>query len=286
MDRPTTGIIPALLLLSMLLAGGATAATSQPDNNHAAALLEQLVPYKMITMLGDDVTSETLLGYTVPFATHQPRLPLEELPGAMALERAATYYAMATLDFDVTYGELVAHGYWPFDTYGAENHDCGIYDFPAGAMVLTTDYSDHWKLDDIGSSWWLARCREDILDSFYFEYYFGSGGIGLDEDNIPPAAYPPGPMTEAFWYDGLFSTPDAGDSTAPGSVQLGEIDRFRDNFHTYADPEISRIGLDVHMIILNWDVEPESNNIAEDPARPQYDTRYREPTRVAPEYQG
>jgi hypothetical protein len=40
------------------------------------------------------------------------------------------------------------------------------------------------------------------------------------------------------------------------------------------------------MIILNWDVEPESSIIAEDPARSQYDIRYREPTRVAPEYQG
>src|SRR5438046_7340879 len=53
----------------------------------------------------------------IRFDTSGERAPLEQLPCPMALQLAAQYYVLSTLDTSVSLRKLIDSGFWPYDTF-------------------------------------------------------------------------------------------------------------------------------------------------------------------------
>ncbi len=92
--------------------------------------------------------------------------------GGRAFQIAAEYYAMYTLDFDVSVGEIVAAGFWPYDLFPADmNYDLRFHTNPLDVAQLTTDSvnPNMLKLDE---QEYLLRAKDDILQWFHRCYFF------------------------------------------------------------------------------------------------------------------
>lgn len=159
-----------------------------------------------------------------------PRLPMEEIPGGIALEPAAAFYAILTLDFDVSLRDVVEAGLWPYDVFAEESFlDMKLYDFP---MQVPVAYGPGFNLavkENVGSPEWYMRCRNDILQCFYREYYYNNQGLEYEPTNIPGEPY------FKFWdFEPLPADSFGLDGKFLGEVTSVPVERFRNAFHAKA----------------------------------------------------
>ena len=98
------------------------------------------------------------------------RVPIEKIPGGMALGIAATYYAISTLDFAVTLSEVIDSGLWPYDTIpDGIDLDDELYDFPVNEQIINN--GDLAPGKSIGSPEWRVVAKWHILHCFYDDYF-------------------------------------------------------------------------------------------------------------------
>jgi hypothetical protein len=103
--------------------------------------------------------------FRVELETKEPRAPIENWPAGKVYQLAADYYAVLHEDYDVSVGEVLSSGLWPYKTTPAEaNMDARIH---SGIMkaAISKRFVDNKSF---------LRARHEILESV-LEQLYGQG---------------------------------------------------------------------------------------------------------------
>jgi hypothetical protein len=176
-----------------------------------------------------------LLKFDAP--AEQP-LVLNNLPAKSALLFAANYYALHARDFQVTPGEIIAAGFWPFQTIPVELMDSPL-------LVNELVYFHAEQLATIDTPGWVVNAKADILDHFYMDYY-AQMPRGKHE-MLPPAELTAIPD---FWVNDLTGTP-MRETADEGGTTLWDL---QDAFGEYAGISVRKNTVDPLDPGFDWSV--------------------------------
>jgi hypothetical protein len=178
------------------------------------------------------------------------RAPIELLACPLALELAAKYYAVATLDNQVSLRDLVDSGFWPYDTFpGWLDLSETLYDFPRPVkceIMYAPEYTDDKgqvyppsfygnDADGLGTPNWLLWHKAQILNQAHAELYFSPKNSLLPAEGVDPARHDVLPRFAAFWGDVLHAeatgaVPPLEFGNAPGQLGTVDINLLRPQF--------------------------------------------------------
>ena len=179
----------------------------------------------------------------VQLDTGGERAPIEQLACPLALELAAKYYAIATLDNQVSLRDLVDSGFWPYDTFPPSldlsetlydfprNIECNLVympDHPAqGSMPATPARMTGSLAPLLGTREWLLWRKAEILNQAHAELYFNPSRAFLPRQGVDASQTDILPRFAAFWTNPLAA--DAAGVPAPltfgqSAGQLSAVD--------------------------------------------------------------
>jgi hypothetical protein len=180
------------------------------------------------------------------------RAPIEQLPCPLALELAAKYYAIATLDNQVSLRDLVESGFWPYDTFPAaldlsetlyafpRNIEADIY-YSSGTAASGPDgqplparFSGSLATM-LGSREWLLWRKAEILNEAHAELYFEPARDFVPREGVDARQQDVLPRFAAFWADPLAADeagvmPEFTFGRQAGQLSLVDVNLLRPQF--------------------------------------------------------
>ena len=141
-----------------------------------------------------------------------------DVPGGYALYETAVYCAVLTGDFQVTLGEILNAGLWPYATFPAElDLNLAVADNPEFHTFQAS------LLEGIGTPEWLAWHKAQLLLSFYRDFFFRppSGRERSAVDLGQPLAQ--------FWINPYTGAPMA-EGTLKGDLSVNDVEVLRVDF--------------------------------------------------------
>ncbi|MEZ5338328.1 MAG: hypothetical protein R3F46_08680 [bacterium] len=174
--------------------------------------------------------------------TRQIQLPLQQMPlqltyleldsegesidplamrGGMALQRASTYYAISTGDYEVTVQELLGNGFWPYSTFQESELDLLVPSFDKVTMNMS-DLGP--SILEMESSEFTLYARYRILHDFYRFFFFADSTEEDTEQYFNDLLSNP---VSAFWINPENQS-IMENSLKRGDFTLGSINDFKD----------------------------------------------------------
>jgi hypothetical protein len=144
------------------------------------------------------------------------------LPAGAALPTAATLYALATDDLDVSLADLVQAGYWPYALPASAEPEQRIWESDP-ALLACSALGDCWWLDKVGTVDWRAAAQAQIL--LGYAAALRTGVAPLTAMKRASAGPPPPPeRADLVPLAAFFTNPFTGlpmqESAAPGDFQV------------------------------------------------------------------
>jgi hypothetical protein len=209
LERPL--FLFAALGLTVILCPPAYASGTDTESNAATSIGMDA----RLTVFDSNSMVEEMSGpcYQFEFGWDGEAVPLQGVSTPQAMRSAAALYAIQTGAGSVTIENLLASGYWPFNSLDPASDRQQQVSNTAEPIVLPGTL-----VTEVGDSDWKLRARDYILGAFYNEYYyFGSLEAQDAQANVP--VVPPRdlkPVAE-FWI-----SPVSGESFAYGELK-GDI---------------------------------------------------------------
>jgi hypothetical protein len=170
--------------------------------------------------------------YSIRLDDGSSQIDFTNLPVRDSLIAAAWFYAMNTSDYEVTIGDVIENGYYPFDLLPAN------VDYSLGIYGVTSDYKLTAELlENISSPEWALRMKDFILSAFYREYYFPYE----PSEQYLEELLPPGKLSrlEKFWIAPDSDT-EAVEGKHAGSLQKLDLIYYQTEYARVAQSDPRR----------------------------------------------
>jgi len=136
------------------------------DRDELPNVPDHVIKHLCLYRIGDTDNENSSTLYFIHLKGNGPRVELDDYPGSESLVAAAWYYAMENADYEVTVGDVLENGYFPYSILPPDiNLDLLI----RGMCDFLLSYDD---FENFGSDSWKLKMKHKVLTAFYHEYYF------------------------------------------------------------------------------------------------------------------